>query len=282
MILVTGATGTVGSEVVAQLLAAGQPVRVLTRSPEKAAKYGSNVEIARGDLADQATLTAAFAGVDEVFLLATGPSLATLEAHAIVVAKQAGVKHIVKLSAQGAELDPGIALGRWHRESEKNLEESGLAWTILRPGSFSSNALNWAGTIKAQGMVFHVSGNGKTTPIDPRDIAAVAVAALTTPGHAGKIYTLTGPEALTNAEMVAKISKAIEKPIQCIDAPEAAARSGMLAEGMPHIVVEAVLELMALIKNGYGAATTDVVEEVTGRKPRTFDAWLSDHVAAFR
>ncbi len=282
MILVTGATGTVGSEVVAQLLAAGKPVRVLTRSPEKAAKYGSNVEIVQGDLADQATLGPAFAGVDEVFLLATGPSLATLEAHAIVVAKQAGVKHVVKLSAQGADIDPGIALGRWHRDSEKNLEESGLTWTILRPGAFSSNALNWAGTIKAQGMVFHVTGNGKTTPIDPRDIAAVAVAALTTPGHAGKIYALTGPEALTNAEMVGKISKAISKPIQCIDAPEAAARSGMLAEGMPHVVVEAVLELMGLIKNGYGAETTTVVEEVTGRKPRTFDAWLNDHVDAFR
>jgi uncharacterized protein YbjT (DUF2867 family) len=282
MILVTGATGTVGSEVVAQLLAAGQPVRVLTRHPEKAARYASNVEIAQGDLADPESLTAAFAGVDKVFLLATGLDLPKLEANAVEAAKKAGVKHIVKLSAAGAEIEPGITLGRWHRESEKNLEESGIAWTILRPGAFSSNTLNWAGSIKSQGMVFHVTGNGKTTPIDPRDIAAVAVAALTTPGHERKIYALTGPEALSTAEQVAKISTAIGKPIQAIDTPEAAARSGMLAQGMPHPLVEAVLELMALIRAGYGGETTNAVEEVLGRKARTFDAWLQDHVTAFR
>ena len=282
MILVTGATGTVGSEVVEQLLAAGHPVRVLTRHPEKAARYASSVEIAQGDLANPESLTAAFAGVDKAFLLATGPELAKLEGHAIEVAKKAGVKHLVKLSAAGAELDPGIAIGRWHRESEKNLEESGMAWTILRPGAFDSNALAWAAAIKDKGMVFHVTGNGKGTPIDPRDIAAVAVAALTTPGHEGKIYELTGPEALTTAEMVAKISKALGKPIQAIDAPEAAARSGMLAQGMPLVMVEAILELMALVRAGYRDKPTAVVEEVLGRPARTFDAWLQEHVTAFR
>ncbi|MEP7121975.1 MAG: SDR family oxidoreductase [Byssovorax sp.] len=282
MILVTGATGTVGSEVVEQLLSAGYPVRVLTRHPERAAKYASSVEIAQGDLASPETLTAAFAGVEKVFLLATGPELAKLEGHAIEAAKAAGVKHIVKLSAAGAELDPGIAIGRWHRESEKHLEESGLAWTILRPGAFNSNALTWAETIKAKGMVFHVTGNGKGTPIDPRDIAAVAVAALTTPGHEGKIYEMTGPEALTTAEMVAKISKALEKPIQCVDAPEAAARAGMLQRGMPLVLVEAVLELTALVREGYRAKPTPVVEEVLGRPARSFDTWLSEHIDAFR
>jgi uncharacterized protein YbjT (DUF2867 family) len=282
MILVTGATGTVGSEVVEQLLAAGHPVRVLTRHPEKAARYASHVEIAQGDLANPESLTAAFAGVDKVFLLATGPDLAKLEGHAVEAAKNAGVKHIVKLSAAGAELDPGIALGRWHRESEKHLEKSGLHWTILRPGSFASNALGWAGTIKDKGMVFHVTGNGKVTPIDPRDIAAVAVAALTTPGHEGKIYELTGPDSLTTAEMVEKISKAIGKPIKAIDTPEAAARSGMLAQGMPHVLVEAILEMMALVRGGFRDRPTPVVEEVLGRPARTFDAWLQEHLTAFR
>lgn len=282
MILVTGATGTVGSEVVEQLLAAGHPVRVLTRNPGKAAKYASKVEIAQGDLANPETLTAAFAGVDRVFLLATGPELAKLEGHAIEAAKKASVKHIVKLSAAGAELDPGIALGRWHRESEKHLEGSGLAWTILRPSSFDSNALSWAGMIKDKGTVFHVTGNGKVTPIDPRDIAAVAVAALTLPGHEGKIYEMTGPESLTTAEMVAKISKAIEKPLQAIDTPEAGARAGMLAQGMPLVMVEAILELMALVRGGFRDKPNLVVEEVLGRPARTFDAWLQDHVTAFR
>jgi uncharacterized protein YbjT (DUF2867 family) len=282
MILVTGATGTVGSEVVEQLLAAGHPVRVLTRHPGKAARFASRVEIAQGDLANPGSLTAAFAGVDKAFLLATGLEIPQLEGHAIEAAKAASVKHVVKLSAAGAELDPGIALGRWHRESEKHLEASGMAWTILRPGSFDSNALSWAGTIKEKGMVFHVTGNGKVTPIDPRDIAAVAVAALTQPGHEGKIYEMTGPESLTTAEMVAKISKALGKPIQAIDTPEAGARAGMLAQGMPHQLVEAILEMMALVRGGFRDKPTPVVEEVLGRPPRPFDAWLQEHLTAFR
>ena len=282
MILVTGATGTIGREVVAQLLAAGERVRVLARDPAKAAKLGAGVEIAQGDLAKPETLTAAFEGIEKVFLLATGPELANLEAHAITAAKRASVKHIVKLSAQGADIEPGIQLGRWHRESEKNLEESGLTWTILRPGYFSSNTLMWAPSIKAQGLVYHLTGAGKSTPIDPRDIAAVAVAALTKPGHEGQIYTLTGPEALNVAEQVEKISAALGKPLQAIEAPEAAGRSGMLAEGMPRELVEALLELMALTRAGHGGKTTNTVAEVLGRAPRTFDTWVKDNIAAFQ
>lgn len=282
MILVTGATGTVGSEVVEQLLAAGQRVRVLARDPAKAAKFGAAVEIAQGDLARSETLPAALEGVEKVFLLATGPELANLEAHVITAAKRASVKHIVKLSAEGAGYDPAIQLGRWHRESEKNLEESGLAWTILRPGSFNTNTLGWARSIQAQGMVYSLTGAGKLTPIDPRDIAAVAVIALTTQGHEGKIYDLTGPEALTTAEQAATISTVIDKPIQVIDAPEAAARSGMLAEGMPREMVEAILELMAHIRAGHGGKLTNTLAEVLGRKPRTFAMWVNDNAAAFR
>ncbi len=282
MILVTGATGTVGSQVVAQLLAAGERVRVLSRDPSKAAKFGAGVEVAQGDLAKPETLEAAFAGIDKVFLLSTGPDLANLEAHAITAAKRSSVKHIVMLSALGADIEPGIQLGRWHRESEKNLQESGLTWTILRPGNFDSNALTWASSIKAQGVAYHLTGAGKSAPIDPRDIAAVAVVALTKPGHEGKAYDLTGPEALNVAEQVEKISAALGKPLQAIEAPEAAARSGMLAEGMPRELVEALLELMALTRAGHGAKITTTLAEVLGREPRTFDAWVKDNIAAFR
>ncbi len=282
MILVTGATGTVGSEVVEQLLAAGQRVRVLARNPAKAAKFGAGVEVVQGDLEKPETLPAAFTDIEKVFLLSAGHEIARLEGHAIDAAKKASVKHVVKLSAEGAAYDPAIQLGHWHRESEKNLEESGLAWTILRPGNFDTNTLRWAPSIQAQGLVFHITGDGKSTPIDPRDIAAVAVTALTTPGHEGKIYELTGPEALSVAEQVAKISKAIDKPLQAIDTPEAAARSAMLAEGMPRELVEAVLELMAHIRAGRGARLTNTVAEVLGREPRTFDAWVKDNLTAFR
>jgi (4-alkanoyl-5-oxo-2,5-dihydrofuran-3-yl)methyl phosphate reductase len=282
MILVTGATGTIGSEVVEQLLTAGERVRVLARDPAKATKLGAGVEIAQGDLSKPETLTAAFEGIDKVFLLAAGPDLANLEAHAITAAKRSSVKHIVKLSAMGADIEPGIKLGSWHRESEKNLIESGLTWTILRPGNFASNALSWAPSIKSQGLVYHLTGAGKTTPIDPRDIAAVAVTALTKPGHEGQIYTLTGPEALSAPEQVEKIGIALGKPLQAIDAPEAAARSGMLAEGMPRELVEALLELMALTRAGHGEKTTNTVAEVLGREARTFDVWVKDNIAAFR
>lgn len=282
MILVTGATGTVGREVVKLLLEAGEKVRVLARDPAKAAQLGEKVEVVKGDLREPETLDAAFAGVDKAFVLATGPELSSLEGNAFDAAKKAGVKHIVKLSAHGADMEPGIMLGRWHKESEEKLKASGIAWTILRPGGFVSNTLRWAEMIKAQGAVFHSTGEGKSTPIDPRDIAAVAVKALTAPGHEGKVYELSGPEPLTTAEMVQKISALIGKPIRCVEAPDAAARQGMLHSGMPQIMVDAVMELNELLRSGYGEKVSPGVEQILGRKPRTFDEWLRDNAAQFR
>lgn len=280
MILVIGATGTVGREVVRQLLEAKEDVRVLSRDRARAAKLGEGVEVVEGDLGKPETLGAAFAGVDRAFVLSTGPGVAELEGNAYAAAKKAGVRHIVNISAQGAG-QPELAIGRWHHDSEERLEASGVAWTILRPGQFASNALSWAGSIKAQGAVFAPTGDGKTAPIDPRDIAAVAVKALTTPGHEGKIYELTGPELLTTAEMAQRIGAVIGKEVRHVDVPEAAAREGMLRAGMPEVLASAVLELMALIRAGRGAALSPVVEQVLGRKPRTFDEWARDHAAAF-
>jgi (4-alkanoyl-5-oxo-2,5-dihydrofuran-3-yl)methyl phosphate reductase len=282
MILVTGATGTIGSEVVKQLIEAGEKVRVLVRDPAKAAKFGGRVEVAQGDLEKPETLGPAFAGVDKAFVLAMGTDLAKLEGNAFEAAKKAGVKHVVKLSAMGADIEPGITLGRWHRESEEKLKATGVAWTILRPGNFASNALGWVGSIKGQGAAFQPTGEGKVAPIDPRDIAAVAVKVLTSPGHEGQAYTITGPEALSGAEQVAAISAAIGKPLRFIDVPEAAAREGMLKAGMPEGYVGPVLELMALIKAGYAGTVTPTVEQLLGRKPRSFSEWARDNAAAFQ
>jgi (4-alkanoyl-5-oxo-2,5-dihydrofuran-3-yl)methyl phosphate reductase len=282
MILVTGATGTVGSELVKQLLEVDQKVRVLARDPAKAAKFGDKVEVLQGDLAKPETLVAAFRGVEKVFQLATGATIKELEANAIDAAKEAGAKHIVKISVQGAELDPGLELGRIHRESETKLKASGIGWTMLRPGAFASNTLAWTGSIKAQGAVFALTGEGRTAPIDPRDIAAVGVKALTSPGHQGKEYTLTGPEALSAAEQVHKISVAIGKPLKCVDVPLAAAREEMLKSGLPEATVSALMEYFALIRSGREFAITSTVEEVLGRKPHTFDEWLRDNLVAFK
>ncbi len=131
-------------------------------------------------------------------------------------------------------------------------------------------------------MVYSPYGEGKSAPIDPRDIAAVAVKALSTPGHEGKAYTLTGPEALTMGEQVAKIGAAIDRPLRSVDVPADAARAGMLKSGMPPRLVDALLELMAVARAGHSAIVSPAVAEVLGRPARTFDAWLHDHVAAFR
>ncbi|XYH93312.1 SDR family oxidoreductase [Sorangium sp. So ce1128] len=283
MILVTGATGTIGSEVVKQLLEAGAPVRVLARNPSKAAaKLGAGVAIVLGDLGAPETLDAAFADVDKAFVLSAGPDLASLEANAVSAAKKAGVGHIVLLSVFGAESAPGLQNARRHRESEKNLAASGLAWTFVRPGAFASNAFGWAPSIKAQGEVYAPMGEGKNAPIDPRDVAAVAVTALTSPGHDGKAYGITGPEALSMREQVAKIAAAIDRPLRFVDVPSAAARDGMLKAAMPPGMVDAILEYMAHVRAGEAATTTTTVADVLGRPARTFDAWIHDHVAAFR
>ena len=155
MILVTGANGNVGSEVVAQLLELGEKVRVLVRDPAKASKLGARVEVVQGDLSKPATLGAAFEGADKVFLLATGPSLPELDGNAVDAAKAARVKHIVKLRAVlRADMEPSVAIGRWHRAGEKKIEASAMAWTFLRPTGFTTNAIRWLPTIKAQGVVY--------------------------------------------------------------------------------------------------------------------------------
>ena len=281
MILVIGANGTVGSQVVHQLLEAGQKVRVLVRDPSKGAKHGAAVEVIAADLARPESLGAAFAEVEKAFLLSTGPD--GIEINGIDAAKAAGVKHIVKLSTMGfgPERAP-LAIGGWHRPVEAYLEASGLAWTILRAGGFSANALGWATSIKTQGAAFAATGDGKVAVIDPRDLAAVAVTTLTRPGHEERRYELTGPEALSFAEQVSLIGAAIGRPLRFVDVPPEAARDAMLQTGMPAPLAERMLEVMAAIKSGRGATVSSDVEKVLGRKPRTFAAWAQENAAAFK
>jgi uncharacterized protein YbjT (DUF2867 family) len=283
-ILVTGATGTVGSEVVKQLVEAGQEVRALVRNPAKASIFGNAVEVVVGDLAKPETLNAAFIGADKTFVLcAPGPDMVELEGNAYDAAKRADSKHIVKLSAQGVEEGGLMAKtpgGEWHSRSEKRLRALGVAWTILRPGPFASNVLNfWR--IKDRGGLFLPTGTGKDAPIDPRDIAAVAVKVLTTPGHEGKVYELTGPELLSYAEVVQRISVVTGKPFKFVDVPEAVWRQEMLSAGFPPPMVDSLLIYFSSVKAGRWYATPTVAE-VLGRPARTFDEWVRDHVAELR
>jgi uncharacterized protein YbjT (DUF2867 family) len=283
MILVTGATGTVGSEVVRQLNAAGQKVRALVRDPAKAEKIkGPNVELAKGDLTQPETVRAALQGADKLFLLFTGVELGAVEPKVVEEAKKAGVKHIVKLSVMGAEMEPGIALARGHRTSEKAIEASGIPYTLLRPSGFMSNFLTNAGSIKAQGKFYGPWGDGKMGVIHPADIAAVAVKVLTTSGHEGKAYVLTGPESLNNAEEAKILSEVIGKPAEYVNVPPEAAADGMVKGGMPKAYVDMLIEFSGVVRAGFTAVTTPGVEQVLGRKPKSFREWANENAAAFK
>jgi uncharacterized protein YbjT (DUF2867 family) len=282
MILVTGATGMVGREVVKLLADAGQKVRALTRDPAKA-KFDKAVEVVAGDLDQPASLDKAAAGADAVFILATGPKLPVHTANAVAAAKKAGAKRLVKLSVLGAgQPSGGRAIIEWHDAAEKAITDSGIPWTFVRPGSFMSNALQWVGPIKGQGKVFSAFGDGKFAPVHPRDIAAVAAAALTGKGHEGQAYPLTGGEAMSVGEQVKILSEAIGKPIQYVVITDEASRDAMLKNGMPANLVDSLVKLGGFIRSGGANTVLPTVEKVLGRKPLTFAEWARENAAAFK
>ena len=268
MILVTGATGTVGRRVVRGLRERGHEVRAMTRS-------GTGF---RADFDDPASLRRAVAGVRAVFLLTAPASptadhdLALLEA-----AGAAGVASVVKLSAIGTGERFGDAVvGSWHLAAEEAVRASGLVWTVLRPSSFATNCLSWAGS-----PVPNLTGAGKQGVIDPSDVAEVAVAALTGPGHEGRTYTLTGPELLDVPAQAARLSEAIGVPIGTVDVPLEDARRAMLARGTPAAAVEATIVGSAWARAGHNAVLTEDVPAVLGRPAGSFTAWARRHREAF-
>jgi uncharacterized protein YbjT (DUF2867 family) len=280
MILVTGATGQVGAELVLQLLEQDQPVRVFTRDARKVAHLGSRVEVATGDYDQPETLTAAMQGIEKLYLM-TSEIGADQAGTATEAAKQAGVKQIVLLSSY-TSVNPATAIGKWHYDREQHVRASGIPWTFLRPGFFASNALmQWANMIKTMGTIYYPGGQSKVAPIDPYDIAAVAALALTQIGHEGQTYTLTGAELLTIEKMVEILARALGKPLHYVDVPQEAAREGMMQSGMDATLADAVLELVAEMREGQ-VLHTETVEQLLGRAPRTFAQWCEAHVAAFQ
>jgi uncharacterized protein YbjT (DUF2867 family) len=281
VILVTGATGTVGREVVAQLLLAGEKVRALTRNPSRA-QLDEQVELVAGDFNQPETVAKAVEGVEKIFSLAFGPQLGIQEASLAQAGKKAGARHIVKLSALRPGGEARSSIGTWHLASERALQSIGIAWTFVQPGAFMSNALNWRDSIKGRGKVFSNYGDGKVAYIHPRDIAAVAVRALTEPGHEGKVYPVTGPEALNVSELVQLLSEAVGKPIEYVPITDDAAREGMQKAGLPTFLIDALLPFASFVRSGKGAETLPTVEQVIGRKQLTFADWAREHAADFR
>jgi len=278
MILVTGATGNIGSELVRLLVAKKEQVRVLARDPAKAsAKLGAGVEVVQGDLDQPASLAAALAGVDKAFLLASVPGQ---EESFIAAAKKAGVKHLVQNSTGG--VPRGVGSAPVHAAGEKALQaSSGMAWTILRPSEFMSNVLWLRDAIVGQGSIFRPTGDGKAAVIHPHDIAAAAAQVLTSPGHEGKTYELTGPQALSAAELATLLGAATGRTIRHVDVPLAAVRDQMSTLGMPPPLLDAVLGYYVSVKEGHEARIEPGLQQLLGTSGRTFETWARENAAVF-
>jgi uncharacterized protein YbjT (DUF2867 family) len=274
MILVTGATGTTGSEVVRLLLEQGERVRAMSRRPEPV--HGA--ETVAADFDDPASLTRALEGVTAVYLVAAPPKPVIDHDEALVEAAQtAGVERIVKLGAIS-----GADRGTWHHRSEQPVRESGIGWTVLRPSTFASNMLQFAEPIKHHAVLPNFTGNGATGVIDPRDIAAVAARALIEDGHTGQTYTLTGPELLTFADQTAILAQTLGVPVGTEDVPIEAARQMLLDGGLdPDNAAEIVAGMTRQAQGAYAELTGEVAR-LLGRSPISFAAWAVDHQEVFR
>ncbi|MFJ4714554.1 NAD(P)H-binding protein [Streptomyces sp. NPDC088785] len=279
MILITGATGTVGREVLG-LLPAGTAVRVLARRPDRVAPRRG--EVVRGDYADPASLRRALTGVRTALLITVRPG-ADDDARFLRAARAAGVERVVKLSA-AAVLDPGAddALTAWQRSAEALLEGYGpqLRWTLLRPRSFMSNTLAWAPGVRAHGVVRTLYGASANSCVDPRDVAACAVRVLTRDGHAGRSYVLTGPRALSAREQTACLGRLLGRRLHHEELGEQEALAAWNRRHPPELA-QALLNSARRQHAGAKAQVTDAVRELTGRPPRTYETWAHDHLHTF-
>src|SRR5258708_5232641 len=248
-VLVTG--GNIGNYVAEELAGKKIPVRMLGRRIKPKAKWGRlGIEQGAGDVANRDSLAPAFKGVEKFFWVTPFvANLVTLGINAVETAKKAGIRHMVRSSAMGAS-ENGITMWRWHREVEKAVETSGIPYTILQPNSFMQSYLQNADSIRRGGTFYLPQGGGKVSLADARDIAAVALAALTQIGHENRKYVITGGEALSNYDIANKLSRALGKNVEYVDVDEKQAEQSMAKAGLPAWMVKALLELFQVSKAG--------------------------------
>jgi uncharacterized protein YbjT (DUF2867 family) len=284
LIVITGATGSVGSQVVKHLAEAGQRVRALVRDPAKASSLKLSAEFVVADLLKPDTLKAAFKGADKAFVIAPpAPDMELMAANGLEAAGQAGVKHVVYLSNFGAgKLGPS-PVWNWHAAGESRVRALGGAWTILKPARFMTNtpfpfSLH---AIKKWGVFAAPTGTGGMSMIDPADVSAVAAKILAAGGHEGKAYQLTSSDFLTGQQIAAKIGAAIAKAVRFVDSPPEEMRAALVSKKAPSFVVDSVLRYFETVREGRWHTTAEV-SDILGRPPRTYDAWLQDNAAAFQ
>ena len=279
MYLVTGATGNVGSKVVAQLLGSGAKVRVFTRDPGKVSHWGDRVEVAVGDFGRLDSFERAIAGVDGAFLMG-GITDHESYGRLIAAAKAQGNPRIAFLSSILADA-PEFLVGRLHKEKEDAFRESGLPAKFVRPGAFMTNIYQSIGTIKAEGVVYNATGTGKIAAIAPEDIAAVAVKALTDPELSGETFEVTGGALISVPEQASILAEVLGKPIRSVDVPVESAVQGMIRAGVPAQLAAGVAQSLQAIRDGRTVIVTDTVKRVTGQEPKTFAVWARENAARF-
>ncbi|MFJ3896274.1 MULTISPECIES: SDR family oxidoreductase [unclassified Streptomyces] len=279
MIVVTGATGNIGRPLTRALVAAGQEVTAVSRHPATVPDGARHVV---ADLARPAGLAPALAGAKALFLLLSGDLHApgSRPADIIRAADAAGVRRVVLLSTQGVSTRPFGATRVAMRGLEDVLRDSGLEWTVLRPGGFASNALWWSESVRARRVVAAPFGDVGVPVIDPTDIAEVAAAGLMTDQHTGRTYELTGPEVITPRAQTEAIATALGAPVHFHDLTRAEAKSAM-SQAMPPELAEDTLAILGAPTPAELRVSPDV-ERVLGRAPRTFAEWAERHVEAFR
>jgi len=283
MILVTGASGTVGKAVLSEVARSGAKHKAMYRSAAESAKAPAGTQTVVADFAKKETLAPALHGVESVYLVCSPiPDLPQLEGNMIEASAVAGVKHMVLSSALGAG-DYTKSFPSWHRKVEDKLKSTGISFTILRPNSFHQNVLTYfAPTIRAQGVFYGSMGQARVSFLDVRDIASVAAKTLVGGQHSGKTYELNGPVALSYAEVAEKITKHAGRAVQYVDIPAEAQRKAMLDQGMPAWQVEALLDLQDFYTSGKGGEVDQLLPNLLGRPPITMDRFLSESAAEFR
>jgi uncharacterized protein YbjT (DUF2867 family) len=285
MILVTGATGTVGRAVLRLLAERGVAARALTRDPARASALAAlpGIEVVAGDMAQPETLAAALRGVTRAMLISSSdPGMLEVQSNFIDAARLAGAGHVIKLSGIMPELDSPFRFARMHGEIERRLEVSGLAFTHLRAGEFMTSYFRQVPSIVGRGALFLPMANARIASIDIGDIAEVAAAALTGGGHEGKTYPLTGSEALTMAEVAERLSAATGKTIRYVAVPPDEAKRAQLAAGMSPYLVDALGELFAERRRGKESVVWPTVGVLIGRQATRFDEFARRYAAVFR
>jgi uncharacterized protein YbjT (DUF2867 family) len=282
-ILIIGATGTVSSSIIAQLRSSAHRIVALVRNPEKADKLRrSGIEVRAGDLEQPWTLGEAFEEIHTVWMLAPpGPRAPEQCSNALHAAREGGVRHIVRMSAYGAAHDAPAINGRLHALSDTELIASGIAYTILRPHFFMQNLLMAAPGIARDGVLYFALAEARLAAIDTRDVADFAAHVLTTPGHEGREYTLTGPESVSMHDVAAAITTATGRPVRYQPVPVEAARQSVIDMGADAWSAHMLADYLTAYSAGWGNRVTEDFRKVMGRKPGGVEQFAQDHAAMF-